>query len=176
MRFSPTLATLIPLIILLLSGCSTADVRQGERYSHLVKPDEYPGDTLITIERAESFQLGPRYRLWIAGGGTVLFEGAPFGQAMRREERRIPHQQVLDLIEEFAKAGLLDLPDHFAPSHWQSFTTDAPTVVFSIKLRGVRKEVRHYTGYRGFKYEDSFYRVEALIDSIGGSKEWLVPK
>ena len=173
MRLTIHIFTLGLVIISLFTGCASKEALQSRELRYLLDPNAVSSDTVITLDRVFGMAMGHQYRLWIAGDGTVMYEGCNAVETTGLCKSRVSRQKVILLVEAFRQSGILALGDHYDPNDCKEYRTDAAYITFSIKFSGMRKEVRHYLGCTGFQYEQSFFLLEDLIDQTADSRKWV---
>lgn len=150
-----------------------------------------PPDTFITLRRfADAFNNGTDYELTIASDGAVVFkrfanhfvdQSDPRARASEPINVRIPVEKVALLIAEFERIEFFSLKDRYAkvedgcPDEW----TDQGGAEVSIAIGGKTKTIAHYHGcaksISGPAYPAELTALEAKIDEVVGTKQWLKP-
>ena len=183
------IASLAALIIFVI-GVTCGGLWMKHRYSskNSQTNPSIPSDTLITLERTGCYGPCPTYTVVISADGRVIFSGTYFAKVNGSNqfkksgviESNISDQQLRELIAEFNRANYFSLRDSYrdardgCPDH----LTDMSSAYTSIQINGRKKSVEHYLGCRydgsnGAPYPNELVAVEAAIDQIVNTKQWM---
>jgi hypothetical protein len=128
----------------------------------------------IVLERTRCYGFCPAYRLVLARTGEVRFrsiwpENTPPGAGT------VSAGDFAALVEEAGRIGFWSLPDQIQGSALcPNAYTDAPGATVIISASGRTKSVTDYLGCREGAALDGLRAFEARIDSVAGSKRWIV--
>jgi hypothetical protein len=140
---------------------------------------DIPPDTLITLERTECYGECPSYELTVRADGSVVFVGKRFVPKPGKVEGRISLDQVRQLILEFEKVHFFSMQDDYGFPMYKSsencpqWWTDASWAYVSLTTQGTKKRVEHYQGCVGKEEVERLRRLEARIDEIVNTKQWI---
>jgi hypothetical protein len=120
-------------------------------------------NAVITLYRSACFGRCPDYSLKIEGNGKVTYQGNHFVKVEGLQTAEISKAQVKILVDEFFAIDYFGLQDVY-----DTDITDIPHTETSIHVDGKQKTV--YDRYGG---PEKLHALEAKIDSITNSKQWV---
>lgn len=146
-------------------------------YSASAQTVEIPSDLVITMERTVCFGTCPDYKLTIKANGSVTFRGGRFTKTKGTGTSRISKASLRELVEEFDRVDLNSFADDYSEGgNCESYITDLPSQIISIKRNGKTKRVNHYFGCTGKAVQEKLEPLTELgkmIDRITNSKRWV---
>jgi hypothetical protein len=158
----------IILVLLLLSFVT---------YSVSAQTAKIPADLVITMERTVCYGTCPDYKLTIKANGSVMFRGGRFTKTKGTAKSRISKALLRELIAEFDRVDLNSFTDDYSQGDvCESYITDLPSQIISIKRNGKTKQVNHYFGCTGKAVQEKLEPLTELgkmIDRITNSKRWV---
>lgn len=136
-----------------------------------------PADLVITMERTMCFGTCPDYKLTIKANGTVTFRGGQFTKTKGTAKSRITKSSLRDLVAAFDRVDLDSFADDYSQgSVCESYITDLPSEIISLKRDGKTKQVNHYfgcTGNTARKKLEPLTELGKMIDSVTNSRRWI---
>lgn len=130
------------------------------------QPPPAPPHVIIVLQRTRCFGVCPEYTVWIAGDGSVRYEGRRAVAVIGTRTSQISPLGVQALLDAFERVQFFFLKDrYFGP------VSDLPTTYLSLTLGGRSKMVQDYFGApRELK------ELERLVDEIAGTDRWVRPQ
>lgn len=136
-----------------------------------------PSDMVITMERTVCFGTCPDYKLTIKANGRVTFRGGRFTKTKGTATSRISRESLLGLVAEFDRVDLNSFADDYSEGgNCESYITDLPSEIISIRRNGKTKLVNHYFGCTGAAVQkklEPLTELGKMIDRITNSKRWV---
>lgn len=136
-----------------------------------------PADLVITMERTMCFGTCPDYKLTIKANGTVTFRGGQFTKTKGTAKSRITKSSLRELVAAFDRVDLDSFADDYSQgSVCESYITDLPSEIISLKRDGKTKQVNHYFGCTGNavrKKLEPLTELGKMIDSVTNSRRWI---
>ncbi len=136
-----------------------------------------PADLVITMERTMCFGTCPDYKLTIKANGTVTFRGGQFTKTKGTAKSRITKSSLRELVAAFDRVDLDSFADDYSQgSVCESYITDLPSEIISLKRDGKTKQVNHYfgcTGNAARKKLEPLAELGKMIDSVTNSRRWI---
>ncbi len=138
-------------------------------------------DPVIVLEReSDVFQTAPAYRLSIFADGTVVFAGSKHVKSQEPIGTKIDKDQLTSLLSEFDRIKYYSLRNRYSEPEDgcpQRFT-DHPYVTTTLNVGGKKKSIVHYLGCfiegeSRVVFPEELYQLEARIDEVVNSKQWL---
>jgi uncharacterized protein DUF6438 len=118
---------------------------------------------MIVLQRTRCFGACPEYTVWIAGDGSVRYEGRSAVAVAGTRTTTISRGAVESLLAAFDRIQFFSLKDrYFGP------VTDLPTTYISLTLGERSKMVQDYFGA-----PKELKELERLIDEIVGTDRWV---
>lgn len=127
-----------------------------------------PNQIKIIFERSPCFGTCPYYSLQIFGNGTVIYNGYKFVNMTGQHYSNIDGMKVRELVNDFSRINFFSLND----SYTDIIETDHPTVITSINISGVYKEV---VDNQGAIAPEGLRSLYDKIDKITNSSKWVYP-
>lgn len=130
---------------------------------------------VITLQRTACFGSCPIYKLTIFDDGEVLFDGKDFVKYPGTHTSQITKTQLEDLIRQFEKIDYFNLDENYTddPKNCPEQWTDNPSAISSLNWKGKKNAVRHYYGCRGSKVAEQLTDLEAKIDEVVNTNQWI---
>lgn len=130
---------------------------------------------VITLERGPCFGTCPIYKVTVASGGAVSFDGFNFVKTKGKATAQINPEEFKRLVNEFETIKFSSLDDKYEPGSpgCGPAVTDMPYVRTSIQMNGKTKSVSHYHGCRDSEVLRALSGLERKIDEIAGTEKWV---
>ena len=146
-----------------------------------VGPGDQDSDLIIMLEReSDVFQVSPEYRLSIFADGTVIFQGKKHVKSQEPIRTKIDKEQLAMLLAEFERIKYHSLRDRYVEENdgCSLWGTDQPFATTMLNIGGKKKSIVHYygcweEGAPHVVFPRELYRLEAKIDEVVNSKQWL---
>ncbi|HSU15080.1 DUF6438 domain-containing protein [Longimicrobium sp.] len=128
----------------------------------------------IVLERTRCYGFCPAYRLVLARTGEVRFTSiwpadTPPGSGT------VAVRDFDALVDEAGRIGFWSLPDEIQGSSLcPNASTDSPSTIVTLHAAGRFKRVNDYHGCREEPRLTGLRVLEARIDSVAGSRRWIV--
>jgi hypothetical protein len=108
----------------------------------------------------------------VSPSGEVTYEGKANVRQLGRASGKVPQRQVEALLVELERAGYFSMANRYAASEpaCGRYSTDSPTVITSVTVRGRSKRVEHDYGCGAAP--GSLVVLERRIDDVLGSGRW----
>jgi hypothetical protein len=149
-----------------------------------VTSNEKPAEFSLKMERTKGGGWGASYILTVQPGGKLLFEKINYigyrGNGTARGQMR--KEKIAELMAEVEKTKLFSLKDSYTreSGNCPIASTDAATIILSVKMNGREKTVTHYLGCQVMvidpppsNFPQELYRLENKIDEIVETKRWI---
>jgi hypothetical protein len=141
-------------------------------------------DTVITLQRTACYRGCSPYKVMINADGTVVFDGSKYVydaktgkeafQPLGTQKSSISREQLQLLVSEFDRINYFALKDQYTEKKdCPEYGTDAPSASTSIQTNGKSKSIKHYGGCMGTDALRDLSALEAKIDEIANTKQWL---
>ena len=155
-------------------GCARNGHQDGSRQdaSAPLPPVQAGDSVLITLARTPCFGTCPVYSLTLSADGTVRYDGRRHVRHVGSATARIGADSVAALLDAFRSADYFALADQYtrgAPT-CPRWTTDSPSAITSLTLRGRAKRIEHDYGCTGVP--SALTELERTIDVLVGSSRW----
>jgi hypothetical protein len=126
----------------------------------------------ISLERTPCFGGCPVYSVAVWPSGEVSYEGKAGVRQLGKASARIPTQQVEALLSELDKAGYFNLASRYAvaESTCGRYSTDSPTAITTVTLRGRTKRIEHDYGCGAAP--GALVVMERRIDEVLNTGRW----
>lgn len=126
----------------------------------------------ISLERTPCFGGCPVYAVAVSPSGEVTYEGKAHVRQLGKASAKITQQKVEALLVELEKAGYFSMADRYAASEpaCGRYSTDSPSVITSVTIRGRTKRVEH--DYGCGSAPGALVVLERRIDDVLGSGRW----
>lgn len=127
---------------------------------------------VITLERRPCFGGCPVYAVAVSPAGEVSYEGKAHVRQLGKASGKIAQQKVEGLLKELERAGYFSLANRYAVSEpaCGRYSTDSPSVITSVTIRGRTKRVEH--DYGCGSAPGVLVVLERRIDDVLGSERW----
>ena len=141
-------------------------------------------DTVVTLQRTACYRGCSPYKVTINAEGTVVFDGSKYVydaktgketlQPLGTQKSSISQDQLQLLVSEFDRINYFALKDQYTGGKdCPVYGTDAPSAYTSIQTNGKSKSITHYSGCTGSETLRDLSALEAKIDEIADTKQWL---
>ena len=155
--------------IFLLSACAPRNAGSSAADNTEAREQVAP---VITLERTACFGSCPVYRLSVTADGAVGYEGKAHVRQLGPASGRVDARRVNALLSEIERAGYFSFANRYTPAEpaCGRYTTDSPSALTSVQIRGRTKHIEHDYGCGAAP--GALVVLERRIDEVLGSGQW----
>jgi hypothetical protein len=158
---------ILTLAFLLLTFCEAAAQREPK----------IPDDLEITLQRTVCFGSCPDYTISIDAHRKVMFTGREFTKRNGTAIGRISKAALVTVITKFDQIDLDSFADDYSDGGvCETYATDMPSEIISLRRNGRIKTVNHYFGCWGKEAKkklEPLVNLGKMIDRLTNSKRWV---
>jgi hypothetical protein len=134
--------------------------------------DRVAADASITLERTACFGGCPVYRISVSPEGVISYEGKAHVRRLGAATGQIPPHRVNALLSELDRAGYFSFANRYTSAEptCGRYSTDSPSAITSVRLRGRTKRIEHDYGCGAAP--GALVVLERRIDEVLGSALW----